>query len=146
MRLWHKNLIPVLPRQQLLGLHREVCAIRGLSWGKKHSLINYVFNHNWENLFDYHKAVMQEMIKRGYKPNPIWKSFYYRGKRTNRLNPKWIKRFEHNTSYPEHNKQYLISCIRNLIKKLKAAPPGKYNENEIYKFYSWVQENNYPFE
>ena len=27
MRLWHKELIPYLPRQQLLGQWRECCAI-----------------------------------------------------------------------------------------------------------------------
>ena len=27
MRLWHKDLIPVLPRQQLLGQWRECCLI-----------------------------------------------------------------------------------------------------------------------
>ena len=29
MRLWHQALIPYLPRQQLLGQHRECCALRG---------------------------------------------------------------------------------------------------------------------
>lgn len=27
MRLWHKDLIPALPRKQLLGQWRELCAI-----------------------------------------------------------------------------------------------------------------------
>ena len=29
MRLWHEALIPQLPRPQLLGQHRECCALRG---------------------------------------------------------------------------------------------------------------------
>lgn len=29
MRLWHEELIPLLPRKQLLGQHRECCALRG---------------------------------------------------------------------------------------------------------------------
>ena len=32
MRLWHQSLIPHLPRQQLLGQHRECCALRGAGW------------------------------------------------------------------------------------------------------------------
>ena len=28
MRLWHQDLIPKLPRPQLLGQHRECCALR----------------------------------------------------------------------------------------------------------------------
>ena len=34
MRLWHEELISKLPRQQLLGQHRECCALRGNGWGK----------------------------------------------------------------------------------------------------------------
>ena len=45
MRLWHQALIPHLPRQQLLGQHRECCALRGLGWGKPHATVNYVFDH-----------------------------------------------------------------------------------------------------
>lgn len=33
MRLWHQNLISWLPRQQLLGQHRELAALRGRGWG-----------------------------------------------------------------------------------------------------------------
>lgn len=35
MRLWHEALISQLPRPQLLGQHRECCALRGNGWGKK---------------------------------------------------------------------------------------------------------------
>ena len=43
MRLWHEKLISKLPRQQLLGQHRECCALRGNGWGKKHATVDYVF-------------------------------------------------------------------------------------------------------
>ena len=42
MRLWHEGLLFHLPRAQLLGQHRECCALRGLSWGKKHAVVDYV--------------------------------------------------------------------------------------------------------
>ena len=29
MRLWHEQMIPKLPKNQLLGQHRECCALRG---------------------------------------------------------------------------------------------------------------------
>lgn len=67
MRLWHQDLIPLLPRQQLLGQHRECCALRGKGWGKKHSVVDYVFTHPISMLEDYHQAVMQEMESRGYE-------------------------------------------------------------------------------
>ncbi|MEG2409297.1 pyrimidine dimer DNA glycosylase/endonuclease V, partial [Lactococcus sp.] len=54
MRLWHESLIKKLPRQQLLGQHRECCALRGKGWGKPHSTVNYVFNYSPYKLFQYH--------------------------------------------------------------------------------------------
>lgn len=41
MRLWHEDLIAKLPRPQLLGQHRECCALRGNGWGKKHATVDY---------------------------------------------------------------------------------------------------------
>ena len=61
MRLWHERLLPVLPRQQLLGQHRECCALRGLGWGKPHSVVNYVFDHPREWLCAYHMEVIRVM-------------------------------------------------------------------------------------
>lgn len=38
MRLWHEKIIPLLPRNQLLGQHRECCALRGNGWEKNTKL------------------------------------------------------------------------------------------------------------
>lgn len=65
MRLWHEKLISKLPRQQLLGQHRECCALRGNGWGKKHATVDYVFHYSPYRLFQYHQLVMDEMEKRG---------------------------------------------------------------------------------
>ena len=46
MRLWHESLIPRLPRAQLLGQHREIAALRGNGWGRRHATVNYVFTHS----------------------------------------------------------------------------------------------------
>ncbi|MFP9126015.1 pyrimidine dimer DNA glycosylase/endonuclease V, partial [Enterococcus faecalis] len=54
MRLWHEKLISKLPRQQLLGQHRECCALRGNGWGKKHATVDYVFHYSPYRLFQYH--------------------------------------------------------------------------------------------
>ena len=51
MRLSHEELISKLPRQQLLGQHREYCALRGNGWGKKHATVDYVFEHKQFFLF-----------------------------------------------------------------------------------------------
>lgn len=69
MRLWHEDLLPLLPRAQLLGQHRECCALRGLSWGKKHAVVDYVFVHPPEYLILYHLRVMMEMAAEAIVPS-----------------------------------------------------------------------------
>ena len=80
MRLWHQTLIPILPRAQLLGQHRECAALRGAGWGRPHATVNYVFTHSPYKLYLYHALIMEEMEKRGYKPDVLWKDPLYRGK------------------------------------------------------------------
>lgn len=116
MRLWHEKIISLLPRQQLLGQHRECCALRGNGWGKKHSTVQYVFNYSPYKLYQYHLLVMEEMISRGYVPNDLWKDSLYRGKTCEPYkNIKKVKKTK--PIYPEHNKKYLYECLENLEKK-----------------------------
>ena len=65
MRLWHQELIPTLPKEHLLALHRECCALRGKGWGRKHAVVNYVFRHSRERLFAYHVKVGIEVAGDG---------------------------------------------------------------------------------
>ncbi len=116
MRLWHENLIPLLPRQQLLGQHRECCALRGNGWGKKHSTVNYVFNYKPYKLYQYHVLVMNEMIKRDYKPDLKWMQPEYRGKMCNRYT-NIVSCYISKPIYPEHNADYMKECIANLADK-----------------------------
>ena len=138
MRLWHYKMIPVLPRQHLLELHREICAMRGKAWG----YIDYIPRHGWEYLYYYHTLVIKEMKARGYKPDPIWDDYYYRGKHCRPTHPDWVCRTGRKSIYPEHNQIYKTQCIDNLSNKLRQAPAGKYNETELYRFWAWVEENS----
>ena len=123
MRLWHQSLIPLLPRQQLLGQHRECCALRGKGWGRKHATVDYVFTHTPEWLVAYHYLVMDEMERRSYKPDKIWREVNYCGKKLgfeeNWCDPAVVigciedERF----IYPEHNDAYLNECLENLRRK-----------------------------
>lgn len=119
MRLWHESLINKLPRQQLLGQHRECCALRGKGWGKKHSVVDYVFIHDPEYLYIYHCRVMNEMKNRGYHPDEIWYNAAYRGKILG-YDPHFCGDTYAYTRYPvydEHNEKYLKECIDNLREK-----------------------------
>ncbi len=125
MRLWHEALIPLLPRQQLLGQHRECCALRGMGWGKPHATVNYVFKHPKEWLYCYHIKVMKEMLLRGYRPDMKWYNMAYQGQNLPQIRytpenhpdiSELNQKFQEQT-YVEHDSQYLKECIQNLNQK-----------------------------
>ena len=105
MRLWHEDLIRKLPRQQLLGQHRECCALRGNGWGKRHSTVNYVFDYEPFLLYKYHKLIMDEMTARGYNVSEEWLD----------TDLKEVK--ISSPIYKEHNDSYYMECINNLAEK-----------------------------
>ena len=113
MRLWHEQMIPKLPKNQLLGQHRECCALRGNGWNKKHKTVDYVFLYSPYHLFCYHTLIMDEMNNRGYKVANEWRDKNYRGKiAESYVN---LEETEINTPiYKEHNEAYLQECIENL--------------------------------
>ena len=121
MRLWHEALLPYLPRQQLLGQHRECCALRGRGWGRNHSVVNYVFTHPKEWLWAYHMRVMSEMISRGYHPDIKWTQGWYQGESMPARDKDEIDIDALNAKfsiggciYPEHDDAYLEECLKNL--------------------------------
>ncbi|MFT8424376.1 MAG: TIGR02328 family protein [Liquorilactobacillus sp.] len=116
MRLWHEALITKLPRQQLLGQHREIAALRGNGWGKKHATVDYVFLYSPYKLYQFHILVMGEMKKRGYQPDIAWYDKDYRGKSC--VPYKNLSKEEKTKPiYPEHDERYLQECIDNLVEK-----------------------------
>lgn len=129
MRLWHIDLIPYLPRQQLLGQWRELHAIIGTinKHGKvNHSTVNYVNDHPIYYLTAYAKTVHAVMKKRGYKSD--WVSllgkidtYYLHNGNVEYLSTDWAdvyRRYMDGTLiYPEHNEAYLQECLDNLRSK-----------------------------
>ena len=118
MRLWHYRLIPLLPRQQLLGQHRECCALRGNGWGRKHATVDYIFRHSPYMLVQYHLLVLREMQRRGYRYDALWEAPEYRGKHCpEHWTGDWRNQETATVYYPEHNEAYLIECLDNLHRK-----------------------------
>lgn len=67
MRLWHKDMIPYLPKQQLLGQWRECCLIAALlakDHTPNHILVNPVIDYPPEHFELYCSKIYQEMKKR----------------------------------------------------------------------------------
>lgn len=127
MRLWHEELIPYLPRQQLLGQHRECCALRGKGWGRKHSTVDYVFTHSPCFLVAYHYCIMEEMRSRNYYPHSVWNNPCWRGSQLGEQED-WVEKqyveellsfskANGKTIYPEHDDDYLRECLDNLKSK-----------------------------
>lgn len=72
IRLWHKDLIPVLPRRQLLSQWRECCCIAKNIAEKgtpNHVLVNKILDYPIEHFYTYGMAVTAEMVRRGYRPS-----------------------------------------------------------------------------
>lgn len=114
MRLWHKDFISVLPREQLVAQWRELSAITGAIQKKgtpNHILVNFVLDYNYNHFISYAAEVRDEMTKRGYRTmNSVWEKI------TN-LKPDW-KQLPHNEIYKEKmDDDYLEICLYNLWEK-----------------------------
>ena len=108
MRLWHKDLIEVLPRQQLLGQWRELNSIYKKQ--DKHILINFVYEYGKKILCNYSKLVIDEMFKRGYKVNIHNYERYFNG------SDYLLCPYEDIFAY-KMNERYLKQCLYNLQEK-----------------------------
>ena len=140
MRLWHEDLIPHLPGLQLNGQHRELCALRGNGWGKKHSTVQYVFGHSFIKLWQYHMLILAERDRRGYNYNKDWVEPAYRGRNCPLFTFPVPAVEKTKPVYKEHNDLYLESCLENIHEKISAAPIGKYNQNDIATFYRFYHK------
>ena len=122
MRLWHQNLINKLPQKQLCGQWRECAALLGNGWGRKHSIVDYVFTHSESFLVAYSILIFYEMKNRGYNPN----SKMMREQLLKRYSEEEVNKFiilgkdianRKLTIYKEHNEEYLKECLKNLENK-----------------------------
>lgn len=112
MRLWHKDLIPYLPKKQLLSQWRECCAIAKSISEKgtpNHILVNKIMDYPIEHFAYYATLVSDEMESRGYKCD--YSKF-----------SKWIKIKKCSCTYDKvfknwHNGRYLMQCFLNLQEK-----------------------------
>jgi len=115
MRLWHKYLIGVLPRKQLLGQWRECCLIAKNIAEKgtpNHLLVNKVMEYPISEFCDYCNIVLNQMLVRGYN-----------------VSEKSIHCLEDNVGFCVdsdlnmgifkgwHNDRYLTQCFYNLQEK-----------------------------
>jgi len=120
MRLWHQALIPYLDNQRLCDLHQTCCNLRGLGWGKKNRLINFVYEHPFgeEALVAYYYSVLLEMDRRHFNFETLWMQPDYCGKRRERRQyvPKVLKALRMTgVIYPQQDNAFLKKDIQDLI-------------------------------
>lgn len=132
MRLWHKDLIPVIPDKQLLGQWRECCAIAkniATKGTPNHILVNKILNYPICNFSSYARLVIDEMRKRGYKvsdyaENTFGYYIHIAGEKLDDFN------FNSNL-HPDyifsdwHNDRYYVQCFFNLQEKYDCGGKAK---------------------
>lgn len=130
MRLWHKDLIPVLPRQQLLSQWRECCCIArniAVNGTPNHLLVNKILNYPESHFNVYTLNIYNEMKRRNYKCD--WDRFSKW--RINRNYEPELKNIFHGW----HNDRYLKQCVYNLQEKYDC---GGLTSDEYYKIHNLV--------
>ena len=132
MRLWHKDLIPYLPRQQLLGQWREVCAIAAnirKNGTPNHVLVNKVLDYPPEHFNRYAFRVCMEMKARGYKAE--WERFS-KGELTLLAPDKDLFK-------DWHNDRYLRQCLYNLQEKADCGAIPQDEWEQITDRWPWFE-------
>lgn len=143
MRLWHYQLLPYLPKSQLLSQKRECDLIwKDIKEGKQtnHILINYIWNYkNYTiKLGIYYMYLKNEFIKRGYKfkNNSIFND-YDLEEEDNYSFQKCV--YNGHMPFKEHNIYYLLQCYFNLEEKFHRGQKD-FSKKEFDKLFNFVDE------
>lgn len=119
MRLWHKDLIPFLPRQQLLGQWRECCLIArqiATNGMPNHILVNRIMDYPIVDFIRYGRMVYDEMDFRGYSAKlDVFEKYFDRGTIS-----RGCELQEYCTFVYWHDDIYLRECLYNLEEKYRA--------------------------
>lgn len=117
MRIWHKDLIPILPRQQLVGQWRECCLMAKMiqvSGSPNHILVNKVMKYPMTHFITFCDLVKWTMKKNGYSPSNLTIH--------NIEDEIGISPMDSYVPYDIlfedwHNRKYLYQCFANLEEK-----------------------------
>lgn len=119
MRMWHKDLIDVLPKNQLVAQWRECCAIAAnlkTMGTPNHLLVNKVTWFNKSHFYNYCCLVCEEMLNRGYNVSDKSKQkildYVDEDERQTGIYIDHDKLFQ-----GWHGKRYLLQCYFNLQEK-----------------------------
>lgn len=138
MRLWHKELIPVLSGKQLLSQWRECCCIArniAVNGTPNHILVNKVLEYPVRDFMSYCGMVAGEMSSRGYKVSIASQDTFMNNMTkamdcfNNERETNWV--FE-----GWHNDRYFWQCYYNLQEKYDC---GGVSEEEWHRIYTYAR-------
>ena len=138
MRLWHKDLIRVLPKDQLISQWRECIAVARrieLYGSPRHGLVNKVMDYPISHLYYYTDLVGCELFNRGYKVSPMaLKKFE---DIMQRLDPDYDELVKEDELFEFwHTKDYLLQCYYNLQEKADCDLVNRYDWARIERYVS----------
>ena len=131
MRLWHRDLIPYLPKLQLLGQWRELCCI-GLSLAEQHTpnhiLVNPILDYPAEHFEAYCNEVIKEMKKRKFEIQDMalhklqdnvraWRIYLNQELPFDYVDRDWNMDLGEPIYFDWHTNRYLRQCYYNLEEK-----------------------------
>ena len=142
MRLWHKDLIKALPREQLVAQWRELSAIAGNLTTKgtpNHILVNKVLEYPREHFISYALYVRQEMARRGYRTmESVWNKIYC----TRETDYGEMEIIPLEDLFPDwHNDRYLRQCYHNLEEKYDCGGVAQEWFEKIENVYLGVKQD-----
>ena len=130
MRLWHKDFISALPREQLIAQWRELSAIAGAikkNGTPNHILVNFVLDYDYDNFISYAAVVRSEMTSRGYRTmDSVWNKI-------TSLKPDWHQLPRDEIYKNKMNDIYLTICYYNLLEKFLCGGISSEDWGKIYK-------------
>ena len=124
MRLWHIDLIPYLPKSQLVAQWRELNSI--FKKQDRHLLINYIYMTDKRPLLSYSKEIIREMTNRDYKIKKLdnFNDFF-----------ECVPYIE-GAKFWEHNNEYLEICYYNLKEKYIRG-------QKDFTYHTWEKLDNF---
>ena len=130
MRIWHKDLISVLPREQLIGAWRECSAIAGAvikNGTPNHILVNKVLEYGYAHLVSYSQLIRDEMTRRGYRTMDTVMNKIKSLDESNEAIP-------YNAIYTGwHTDRYFLQCYYNLQEKYDCGGISPEDWEKIYQ-------------
>ena len=114
MRLWHTQLIEVLPREQLVAQWRELSSIAGAiqkNGTPNHILVNFVLDYDYDHFISYAHYIREEMTKRDYRTmNSVWEKIVS-------LKKDWTLLPQNEVYKEKMDEVYMEICSWNLYEK-----------------------------